>query len=841
MSFIEQFNYNRDLIAGKGGNPDHGYSLFNLNGDPNQYVVDVVDVSTNTTGSYTATDLKDGTLEADITNIGVVSKFYDQFGGKHATGINTGEMPYIITGGSFVELNNKPAMIFRSGSRNAYLIIKNEGYNDTEPGDLSSHILGVNGLETFTVASLDVNATTNLKSSPYSGSYVFGENYNYSRKDFGVGFINKSSNRFYLYTERGEYNNNSFSGFSIAEDNNATKYGFGYTGETVNLGQRYIINTFAGFDSTNSSGIVGLGDGQNYISGYVSTGRNNYIVGSIGSDESYDETFKGRLQEVLFYTSLRDDRATIYSEIQNRLSNDLDYLASDTLTISPVYGSSISFNSDNYSWRGSNYYQFIMPNGLNSIKAEMNLTFQGNKGKIKNLLNRIEKATTGTITGDAAFSGAENCINFGELKHGVQINLDTDYYRNFQGSQILNYNLRHVSNNVYELDVSMFNNKVSPILNHGMGFVANKVNYNTGNFEKFDVVDPRPIIDLNSDGGTGEYIDLTPEIYLGADFDIYFSFIASTFSSSAVGAGTDGAYFLADKDGSNSRIFYHGTLNEIWAKVGGNEVKWYNIYLETFKKYDIRITRRGSVLNLYIDGENKGQGSQNGGTSIARISRIGSRYAGQTNVASLMGSIFDISIKDGLNTVYEVRGDGNTDSDWDFTNFNASVVGSPGVYDDGIRQSESFNNYFYMNQDNASPLTSSISGLTTYTGAADGSTRTFFWEPDQQVSLPVDHSARINDFKRSFTQQLNISHNQNRIDALDLTFTNRSEKETYSILHFLESHLGYKQFVYYYDDDIIQQNRVFFCPQWRHTFNYKDSNTIEARFIEIVAPVTPEF
>ena len=63
----------------------------------------------------------------------------------------------------------------------------------------------------------------------------------------------------------------------------------------------------------------------------------------------------------------------------------------------------------------------------------------------------------------------------------------------------------------------------------------------------------------------------------------------------------------------------------------------------------------------------------------------------------------------------------------------------------------------------------------------------------------------------------------------------------YAILHFLESHLGYKNFVYYYDDNIINSNRIFYCPNWKHIFNYKNSNTIEATFVEIVAPVTPEF
>jgi phage-related protein len=72
-------------------------------------------------------------------------------------------------------------------------------------------------------------------------------------------------------------------------------------------------------------------------------------------------------------------------------------------------------------------------------------------------------------------------------------------------------------------------------------------------------------------------------------------------------------------------------------------------------------------------------------------------------------------------------------------------------------------------------------------------------------------------------------------------FSNRSEKETYSILHFLESHLGYRKFVYYYGGGLINENKVFYCPSWKHTFDYKDSNTIEATFVEIVHPVTPEF
>ena len=340
-------------------------------------------------------------------------------------------------------------------------------------------------------------------------------------------------------------------------------------------------------------------------------------------------------------------------------------------TGSPVYGSSISFNALNSSWRGSSYNQFIMPNGLNSIKATMDFTFQGNRDNIKSILRRIENATTGTITGEIAFSGTDDCINFGESKNGVQINLDTDYYRNFSGSQVSNYAVKHISSDVYELNVSMFNNRVSSVCSDGMGFVSD-----------------RTVSDLTNIGGS-----------------IY-------------GVGT------------SEFLVFRGT-------------------------------------------------SESG--------------------------------------------------------FNSNV----------------FDNYFYPSgesQFSEAYLNEDLTGLSSYTGfvepfTAPGPpvTRTFFWKPDQQVSVSVDHGARINEFKNSFHQQLNISRNQNRIDQLQLRFTNRNERDTYQILHFLESHLGYKHFVYYYDDPIINQNRVFYCPQWKHTFNYKNSNTIEATFIEIVAPVTPQF
>ena len=76
-----------------------------------------------------------------------------------------------------------------------------------------------------------------------------------------------------------------------------------------------------------------------------------------------------------------------------------DASSPDTVTLSPMYGSTVSFKSDNTSWYGSSNYNFIIPNGLNSIRSDMNLQYAGSKSEIKSLLKRIEDITSGEITG----------------------------------------------------------------------------------------------------------------------------------------------------------------------------------------------------------------------------------------------------------------------------------------------------------------------------------------------------------------------------------------------------------------------------------------------------------
>lgn len=85
------------------------------------------------------------------------------------------------------------------------------------------------------------------------------------------------------------------------------------------------------------------------------------------------------------------------------------------------------------------------------------------------------------------------------------------------------------------------------------------------------------------------------------------------------------------------------------------------------------------------------------------------------------------------------------------------------------------------------------------------------------------------------------------LNNMQLSFDNLSDIEVKNILFFLESHLGYKKFGFHFQrdynnnvpssgSDTFSPNRrsysTFYCPEWTHTFKYKDNHQISASFIE---------
>jgi phage-related protein len=113
----------------------------------------------------------------------------------------------------------------------------------------------------------------------------------------------------------------------------------------------------------------------------------------------------------------------------------------------------------------------------------------------------------------------------------------------------------------------------------------------------------------------------------------------------------------------------------------------------------------------------------------------------------------------------------------------------------------------------------------------------FFFRPD--LGQTIEQKTRTNNSEISddgFIQPFNDGVNSSIVD-LNLTFSNRSEKEARAIIDFLLQRKGYKRFIYspttHYSD-----YKYYICDEWSHTYNFYDNHTISAKFKGLAYKVT---
>lgn len=114
----------------------------------------------------------------------------------------------------------------------------------------------------------------------------------------------------------------------------------------------------------------------------------------------------------------------------------------------------------------------------------------------------------------------------------------------------------------------------------------------------------------------------------------------------------------------------------------------------------------------------------------------------------------------------------------------------------------------------------------------------FAWEPSEQSSAVGQSRIMSSEFSEGRTEIISDGRNANPL-LLNLTFSNRSDREAYAILHFLESKKGYTRFKVSsetiprpYKMGSTLTERYFICGQWSFTKNYLENNTITATFVE---------
>jgi phage-related protein len=110
----------------------------------------------------------------------------------------------------------------------------------------------------------------------------------------------------------------------------------------------------------------------------------------------------------------------------------------------------------------------------------------------------------------------------------------------------------------------------------------------------------------------------------------------------------------------------------------------------------------------------------------------------------------------------------------------------------------------------------------------------FFWQPSYQSSVKIEPRVKKIQFGNGYQQRIPDGINS-ELKNLNLTFENRSEIETVSILHFLEERGGQQSFVYNVPTIYAKPSSIskFIAPNWETNYNFYNNYSIKTVFEEV--------
>lgn len=114
---------------------------------------------------------------------------------------------------------------------------------------------------------------------------------------------------------------------------------------------------------------------------------------------------------------------------------------------------------------------------------------------------------------------------------------------------------------------------------------------------------------------------------------------------------------------------------------------------------------------------------------------------------------------------------------------------------------------------------------------SDSWTKDFYFRPDSSNGISFRPRSFRNEQDRFYLMQKD-GDNPNLL-VLDMTFSKRTDREAKAILHFLEEKNGIDVFKF---DGVpnMTGSKNFFCPEWSHTYTFRDNNDISATFVEVL-------
>ena len=109
-------------------------------------------------------------------------------------------------------------------------------------------------------------------------------------------------------------------------------------------------------------------------------------------------------------------------------------------------------------------------------------------------------------------------------------------------------------------------------------------------------------------------------------------------------------------------------------------------------------------------------------------------------------------------------------------------------------------------------------------------TKDFYFKPDLDFAIPLKPRFLKNEYEMTSVAFEQDGINKNILD-LSLSFTNRSDKEAFAVLKFLDDRCGFKLFEFTLPEPYNKQ-LTFYCPEWSHTYKFKDNHDINVKFLE---------
>lgn len=204
-------------------------------------------------------------------------------------------------------------------------------------------------------------------------------------------------------------------------------------------------------------------------------------------------------------------------------------------------------------------------------------------------------------------------------------------------------------------------------------------------------------------------------------------------------------------------------------------------------------------------------------------------------------NLFDINlslVNDGEASFFNWSGSsylntGNFSMNWaDSTSYEKFDV----VYFTGLNTGDSqyiyktinrMNSFYYCSSSHTSSSENSPTGLNS------AWTRNFLYEMDDDVNLSFDDKNSLTSINGAFTTFNKKNSHSALIKDLTLNFKNRTNKETSSILHFLEKRENGKPFALTLPQ-LFDRKKFFVAKNCKHTFVYKDCNDITITLDEVV-------